>query len=460
MASYRIGIGSFNLKDGAVGIGTESTGLGNLKVEGTIKTTELDVLGVSTFTRYSGFEAEQNTIIRDQTLSGEYSTTGDIVVDTGKTLTVGLGSTACIGSVECISVKHHFSVPVGDTAGRNKSSGYTEGTVRYNRDLGTMEFFNGNEWRQFNYQSDSQNSPSRRGRAVFGGGNTPSKVSDIDFVNISSLGNAKSFGDMSTTMNQAAGSASEIRGLLSGGYDGSSRSDNNDYITIASEGDAIDFGNLSAGRSHPGACNSSTRSLVIAGYTGSRVNTIDYVEMNTLGNSIDFGDSMSARDELCALSSPTRGLSAAGGLSGGKEKIIDFVTIASKGNATKFGDLTVASSYACGGGNGIRGIIMPGNTPSPSGTDPTSIDQITIASEGNAVDFGGNAITSGTLRGGSGCSKTRMVFTAGYISPAVSNVIEFIVISSNGNAEDFGDLTLSRSSPAGLSDSNGGLGGY
>ena len=158
MATYRIGIGSFNLKDGAVGIGTESTGLGNLKVEGTLKTTDLDV-GVSTFTRYSGFEAEQNNIIRDQTLSGEYSTTGDIVVDTGKTLTVGLGSTACIGSVECISVKHHFSVPVGDTAGRNKSSGYAEGTVRYNRDLGTMEFFNGNEWRQFRYKSDITNSP-------------------------------------------------------------------------------------------------------------------------------------------------------------------------------------------------------------------------------------------------------------------------------------------------------------
>ena len=66
MASYRIGIGSFNLKDGAVGIGTESTGLGNLKVEGTIKTTHLDVLGVST-TRYSGFEAEQTNIIRDAT---------------------------------------------------------------------------------------------------------------------------------------------------------------------------------------------------------------------------------------------------------------------------------------------------------------------------------------------------------------------------------------------------------
>ena len=63
MASYRIGIGSFNLKDGNIGIGTETTGLGNLKVEGTIKTTDLDV-GVSTFTRYAGFEAEQAKFIK------------------------------------------------------------------------------------------------------------------------------------------------------------------------------------------------------------------------------------------------------------------------------------------------------------------------------------------------------------------------------------------------------------
>ena len=474
MATFRVGVGSFNINDSAVGIGTETSGNGKLKVEGITRASTVDIVGgASTFTRYSGFSANQISVNDrnflsvhesfDRTnrileLTGEVQTTGDVIVDDNTSLKVGLGSTACFGSLEYACVKHHFSTPVGDTNQRN-SSVYVEGTIRYNTDLGTMEFFNGNEWRQFTYMQDTHNSPSSRGRAVFGGGNSPSKESEIDFVNISSLGDAKDFGDMSTGMNQAAGSASETRGLMSGGYDGSSRSDNNDYITIASEGNAIDFGNLSAGRSHPGACNSSTRSLVIAGYTGSRVNTIDYVEISTVGNSIDFGDSISSRDELCALSSPTRGLSAAGGLSGGKEKIIDFVTIASKGNAVKFGDLTVASAYACGGGNGIRGIIMPGNTPSPSGTDPTSIDQITIASEGNAVDFGGAANTIGTQRGGSGCSKTRMVFGSGS-NPSVNNTLEFIIINSNGNAEDFGDLTLARSSPAGLSDSNGGLGGY
>ena len=131
---------------------------------------------------------------RDLTLSGEYSTTGDIVVEDGASLTVGLGSTACVGTVECISVKNHFSVPVGDTAQRNETSGYAEGTVRYNRDLGTMEFFNGNEWRQFNYQADISNSPSSRGRALFGGGDASTGVllsgRILILYNLSTLGNA------------------------------------------------------------------------------------------------------------------------------------------------------------------------------------------------------------------------------------------------------------------------------
>ena len=264
---------------------------GNLKVEGTIKSTNLDVLGVSTFTRYSGFNAnEVNVNNRDLTLSGEYSTTGDIVVEDGASLTVGLGSTACTGSVECISVKHHFSVPVGNTAQRNETSGYGEGTVRYNRDLGTMEFFNGSEWRQFNYQIDIQNSPSTRGRAVFmsnAGGHK------LDFVNISSLGNATLFGSLINGYQY--GCASETRGLWAGGYNPST--DNSiSYITIASEGDSIDFGDLNEARRATAAASSSIRGVWFGGYSpagggsSNRTNTIQCVEIQTLGNSTDFGD--------------------------------------------------------------------------------------------------------------------------------------------------------------------------
>ena len=113
MATYRIGIGSFNLKDGAVGIGTESTGLGNLKVEGTYKTTDLDVTGVSTFTRYAGFAADELSISRDTSLTGEHLTTGDIVVGVNSTFTVSVGATVDVGTVPSVSIGTHFSPPKG-----------------------------------------------------------------------------------------------------------------------------------------------------------------------------------------------------------------------------------------------------------------------------------------------------------------------------------------------------------
>ena len=466
MASYRIGIGSFNLKDGAVGIGTESTGLGNLKVEGTIKTTDLDVLGVSTFTRYSGFEAEQNSIIRDQTLSGEYSTTGDIVVDTGKTLTVGLGSTACIGSVECISVKHHFSVPVGDTAERNKSSGYAEGTVRYNRDLGTMEFFNGNEWRQFNYQSDAQNSPSRRGRGVIGGGH--SYVSTIQAWEIATLGSAFDFGELTAARAYIAGNvASEIRGIFGGGRNPAVNTNTIDYITIASQGDAIDFGDQSRNYMAAAGMSSSTRGVFAGGYAPSLPDTdMEYVEIATLGNALDFGDLFQGGYYAGSVSSPTRGLYA-GGHNPGPSVIstIQYLTIASLGNTVRFGDLTDARSGMAGGGNSVRGIFCGGYVPTaPSGKKfRQTIDYVTIASEGNATTFGESipsAATGISQRSGSGSNNTRAVFAGGIDNSSAVNTMEYVTIATTGNTQDFGDLPERQRAVAVLSDSHGGLGGY
>ena len=163
MATYRIGIGSFNLKDGAVGIGTESSGLGNLKVEGTYKTTDLDVTGVSTFTRYAGFAADELSISRDVTLTGEVLTTGDIVVGVNSTFTVSVGATVDVGTVPSVSIGTHFSPPTGGVEDRPEVP--VEGTVRFNKDLNTLEFYNGVEWRQFIvYNSGTQ------GRTVFAGG--------------------------------------------------------------------------------------------------------------------------------------------------------------------------------------------------------------------------------------------------------------------------------------------------
>ena len=478
MAKIRIGIGSdFRLKDQKLGLG-ENNPQERLDVDGVVKGQDLKVTGVSSLTAYEGFLRADYQIAENTTLSFDQgpsaSLSGEIIVGTGVTVTiasVGLGTTmvgngsgtientidttdvtrAGGSEIECLKVYNTFTPPSGGTNDRPEAP--KPGELYYNYDFKTIEFFDGNGWRQVD-------NTTRSGRGFFGGGNSPSKESVIDQVNISSLGNATRFGDMTTGMNQAAGTASETRGLLSGGYSQDSvRSDNIDYFTMASSGTAIDFGNLTDGRSHPGGCSSSTRSLIATGYPApTYTNVIDYVEIATVGNAVDFGDVTLQRDELTGLSSPTRGIFA-GGATPTKRTIIEFVTIASKGNALDFGDLTRASSYPSGGGNGTRGIIVTGATPLIS----DKIDQITIATTGNAVDFGGICALELAFRGGSACTKTRMVFGGGSTtapSTTVSNHIEYITINSNGNGIDFGDLSIARVSPGGLSDSHGGLGGF
>ena len=454
MASYRIGIGSFNLKDGAVGIGTESSGLGNLKVEGTIKTTDLDV-GVSTFTRYSGFEGEETKLDKDVDLSGEYSTTGDIVVESGVTLTVGLGSTACIGSIECISVKHHFSVPVGDTAGRNKSSGYTEGTVRYNRDLGTMEFFNGNEWRQFNYQSDAQNSPSRRGRAVFAGGDDASGVlTNISSLQFMTLGNAVFFGDLTQARTNAGGCSSEIRAVFAGG-ESPSVTNRIDYNAIASGGTGADFGNLASNHRYKVGCSSSTRGLFGAGSTPSATNVIEYVEIMTTGDAVDFGDLMgNGMINSGSFASRIRGFFVDKAVSAEQE--CQVVTIASKGNSVSYlpqglpgGDGDGDAGRGCS--NSTRGIFVgAGQTK--------NIDCVDLVSDGIIYDFGD--MTQAKYGVGCSASPLRGILYGGW-TPTKVNTIEYVTFASMGNAVDFGDATHAiRETASNVSDCHGGLGGY
>ena len=453
MATFRVGVGSFNINDGSVGIGTEGSGHGNLKVEGTLKSTNLDVLGVSTFTRYSGFSADDVSVNNnkgDLTLSGEYSTTGDIVVEDGATLTVGLGSTACTGTVECISVKNHFSVPSGDTLQRNEISGYAEGTVRYNTDLGTMEFFNGNEWRQFRYQSDIQNSPSTRGRGVFSGF-SPNFQNQMVFVEIMSLGNAEDFGTNETGV-LSAGTSNGTRGVFSGGAPAPYK-DKMEYITIASAGNPIDFGDLTQNRGYAGGASSSTRGLVIGGYFNpAYTNIIDYHQIATTGNAIDFGDTRSTGKAYGTANNSIRAVFVTG--SAGSDAFYDSVKISTLGNSTSFGEMTQKRVGLSGGGNAVRGIFSGGYLGGT--THKNTIDYITFASEGNAIDFGDRTFTGSYS---SSVTNSVRLVNAGAFTPSAHNYMEYVTIATTGNAIDFGDCP-DGSAPGAVSDSHGGLGGY
>ena len=216
------------------------------------------------------------------------------------------------------------------------------------------------------------------------------------------------------------------------------------YFNIQSQGNAQDFGDLSAGRYETECASSSTRGVWGGGYIESpnvKVDTIEYVTIATTSNTTDFGNLTVARGHLAGVCNSTRGVFANGTTNPSPHPVvntIDYITIATAGNATDFGDTTTASKPMGGGRSSTtRGVFTLGNAPSAVNT----MEYVTIASTGNSADFG-DAIVSGWGRGaGNVSSGTRGILGGG--NPAV-NTIEYITIASLGNGTDFGDLVVGR----------------
>ena len=104
------------------------------------------------------------------------------------------------------------------------------------------------------------------------------------------------------------------------------------------------------------------------------------------------------------------------------------------------------------GSNSIRGLFN-GNSP---GDGDDTIQAITIASEGNAFDFGD--MTAKKRYAATPTSSTRAVFAGGY--QTAINIIDSVEIATAGNAVDFGDMMMASNGMSTMSDSHGGLGGY
>jgi uncharacterized protein YkvS len=309
------------------------------------------------------------------------------------------------------------------------------------------------------------------GRGVFaGGGILPSTVlNTIEYITIATTGNSTDFGDLTVARNVAACSSS-TRGAFAGGAVGAAPTttyyNNIDYITIATTGNAIDFGDLTVTRSGSRACSSSTRGVFGGGFSPTLyLNTIDYITIATTGNTIDFGDLTAARTGLSACSSSTRGIFSGGNAAAPAitpatfYNTIEYITIATTGNATDFGDMLTRRTSLSACSSSTRGLFAGGTSPSPiANVYYNIIEYITIATTGNATDFGDLTVPRGYF--GACSSSTRGVFAGGYdiLSPVVTyNTIDYITIATTGNATDFGDLSALIYSLDGCSDSHGGL---
>jgi len=327
------------------------------------------------------------------------------------------------------------------------------GALRFNSDSGKLEYYNGEAW----WQIDSFTPDSATGgaRGVFAGGQSPSSPGGssnvIDYITISTTGNAIDFGDTTEARARSALSSS-TRGIIAGGVTTApTRINVIDYITISSTGNSQDFGDLLGVNSVQGAASNSTRGVFSGGSTPTVTNVIQYVTIASTGNAVDFGDSTRAvAGQGGGINSSTRGVFAGGN----PDNIIEFITFSTTGNAVDFGDLIQGQTEGpAGASNSTRGLLAGGELQ-PTGTVINNINYITIATTGNTTDFGD---LSSPYRAMSGCSSSIRGVFGGGLNPAATflNVIEYVTIMTTGNSIDFGDLTQIRAISASVSMSNG-----
>ena len=345
------------------------------------------------------------------------------------------------------------------------------GAFRFNTDSSKLEYYDGNQW--VNITSTSPEAQTGGTRGFIAGGYTNAPVSaygDISYYNINTTGGVADFGDTIATGGRTTSTSSRTRGLTF--WANAPAKNTIEYITMQSLGNAVDFGDMVNLEDSNAATSDATRAVIAGGYPNNpdgssgagpytRTNVIQYITIAHTGNAIDYGDLAVARADFDGCSSPTRGIFGGGGTepsAATRGNVIDYITIQTLGNSADFGDLTQKRSHLDAGSNAVRGIFVQGINTTPSTTPVNTLDYVTIATLGNAVDFGdatisvyGRAIST---------SPTRLVAACGSSGSADFEEMDYVQIMTTGNAVDFGDglPAAGLEGPVGFSNGHGGLG--
>ena len=456
MAKVRIGFSThFEIENELAGIGTDNP-TNTKQVLGNIHATNAKAVGITTITTpFEGF-ADTKLSLQGSAGAKQHTTSGEIIIE--GTVDVSTGSTFTSGP-ENLTVTDNFTLPgISD----DKPS---VGETRFNENLAALEFYTGVEWRAVNYYVDMGN---RGGRAVLLGGNhnpASAAITDIGAFNITTGGGETIFGELAYGSNAGAAFGSATRGITSAST--SPTSNTITYVTIPSLGDSILFGDLtSVAYRMGGSGSSSTRGIWLGGRgaPGGAHNIIQYVQIQTLGNALDFGDLLTTgRGQGCNINSTTR-VFCCGNAPYNDE--IQYVNTASTGNAIDFGNQIYGGGYQGGCSNSIRGVIY-GGYQGPSATFLSNQKQyITMASDGNAVEFGDmtQGLGDGQAYVYSASTQIRGCILGGFdnsASPLPSrSTVDAFNFASKGEVTVIGDLSEGKRDGGCTSDSHGGLGGF
>ena len=378
------------------------------------------------------------------------------------------GSPEIVG-VSTFSATSFFVPPKGTTKGR--PSDCEPGSIRFNTDTANLEYFRGKTlgWSQFelvnpNLGGGTGSNTGLGARGIFFSGYITGSdyTNTIDYVTISTLGNAQDFGDASVKRLHQGGASSRTRGYMIGGQSPGSPNGvaSIGTIVISSTGDSTDYGDLTQGAKFVRAVSNSTRAVANLGSIGGTglQNVLEYFNMDSTGSAVDFGDLTNIHYTGATTQSSTRGFFQGGQNSPNSPYYTDMIsaiTTASLGTYQDWGDLlTQKSNQQAGFGNATRGIDAGGADQPYTGVMNT-IQFYSVVTAGNAVNFGDLNTVHENITGTS--DSTRGLIASGQSSSSSHNVMEFIQISTTGNAKDFGDLTVARMGGESCSNAHGGL---
>ena len=373
-----------------------------------------------------------------------------------------------ISGITTYSGRHFFVPPQGDTASR--PSDCEPGSLRFNTDSAKLEYFRGNTigWTEIEAElteplgggTGSNTGLGTRGM-IFNPSSpsgSPGFSNQIRFITISTMGADEDFGDTTAAKANCISFGGRVRAASMGGQttpSGSSWTNDVDMVFVASKGNSTDYATLTSSKKEGGGFSNRIRAF----YVGAGYNIIEYLTIAEGGNFVDFGDMSNGAEQCAAMSSSTRGVFTMNSYvpQYSTQNTIEFVEMMSTGNSTDFGDMT-AARFTCGSGsNATRGIIAGGHQPSPSAGVVNSCDFLTIATTGNAQDFGD--LTEARYGNTGGCSSaTRLVQVGGHRNPSPgTDTMDSLEFATTGNAVDFGNLATAQSGGTSTSNGHGGL---
>ena len=323
-----------------------------------------------------------------------------------------------------------------------------QGAIRFNTDSQKMEFFAQDQWWRM-----ATDFPTLDGgaRAVYCNGSTPTILNTSRYFTIATQGDSVDFGTLTRTVfNTPASFSDRTRGVIMGGNTGPSTiTSTSDTITIASTGSAVaGFVTLQGNLKEHGGLSNATRGIRFGGGNTA----IDYSTIASGGTQQDFGTFRGGEQGMGAAS-PTRGLLTRGN-DGGLQAGVDLITIASTGNAQVYGDLTVGRYGGASSSSTTRAVFGGGWAPSVSNI----IDYFEIASTGNAADFGDLTVARYGMSNCGASDNIRGMFMGGHRNPnPQTDTVDYITFATQGNAVDFGNLDVAKSGGAAVSNGHGGL---